>query len=84
MIYTARRRRAMPSFYPYHPEQAYPLPPSVREVLSEKHLCFFVSRAVEQLDLSTFEQAYGDVAIEFTLAALAYNLTGMWRQGVSA
>ena len=31
----------MPSFYPYHPEQAYLLPPSVREVLSEKHLCFF-------------------------------------------
>src|SRR5579864_839851 len=60
MIYTARRRRAMPSFYPYSPEQAYLLPPSVREVLSEKHLCFFVSRAVEQLDLSTFERAYGD------------------------
>ena len=50
----------MPSFYPYSPEQAYLLPPSVREVLSEKHLCFFVSRAVEQLDLSTFERAYGD------------------------
>src|ERR1700676_32307 len=50
----------MPSFYPYHPEQAYLLPPSVREVLSEKHLCFFVSRAVERLDLSSFERAYGD------------------------
>src|ERR1700684_3843764 len=50
----------MPSFYPYSPEQAFLLPPSVREVLSEKHLCFFVSRAVEQLDLSTFERAYGD------------------------
>src|SRR6202035_2395255 len=60
MIYTARRRRAMPSFYPYSPEQAYLLPPSVREVLSDKHLCFFVSRAVEQLDLSSFERAYGD------------------------
>src|SRR6202790_4402710 len=50
----------MPSFYPYSPEQAYLLPPSVREVLSDKHLCFFVSRAVEQLDLSSFERAYGD------------------------
>lgn len=50
----------MPSFYPYSPEQAYLLPPSVREVLSEKHLCFFVSRAVEQLDLSSFERAYSD------------------------
>src|ERR1700680_839944 len=50
----------MPSFYPYSPEQAYLLPPSVREVLSDKHLCFFVSRAVEQLDLSSFERAYSD------------------------
>jgi transposase/IS5 family transposase len=50
----------MPSFYPYHPEQAYLLPPSVREVLSEKHLCFFVSRAVEQLDLSEFERSYSE------------------------
>src|ERR1700680_3567913 len=50
----------MPSFYPYHPEQPYLLPPSVREVLSEKHLCFFVSRAVERLDLSSFERAYSD------------------------
>src|SRR3990172_3723722 len=50
----------MPSFYPYNPEQAYLVPPSVREVLSENHLCFFVSRAVEQLDLSAFERGYGD------------------------
>ena len=50
----------MPSFYPYNPEQAYLVPPSVREVLSENHLCFFVSRAVEQLDLSAFERGYGE------------------------
>ena len=35
----------MPSFYDYTPEQAYLLPPSVRDVLGEKHLCFFVSGA---------------------------------------
>jgi transposase len=50
----------MPSFYPYNPEQAYLVPPSVRDILSENHLCFFVSRAVEQLDLSAFERGYGE------------------------
>jgi len=30
----------MPSFYPYNPEQAYLVPPSVRDILSENHLCF--------------------------------------------
>ena len=53
----------MPSFYPYNPEQAYLVPPSVRDILSENHLCFFVSRAVEQLDLSAFERGYGRKAI---------------------
>ena len=50
----------MPSFYPYNPEQAYLLPPSVRDVLSENHLCFFVSRSVEQLDLSALERGYSE------------------------
>jgi transposase/IS5 family transposase len=50
----------MPSFYPYNPEQAYLLPPSVRDVLSENHLCFFVSRSVERLDLSAFERGYSE------------------------
>ena len=50
----------MPSFYPYNPEQAYLLPPSARDVLSENHLCFFVSRSVEQLDLSALEQGYSE------------------------
>jgi transposase len=50
----------MPNFYPYNPEQAYLLPPSVRDVLSENHLSFFVSRSVEQLDLSGFEQGYSE------------------------
>lgn len=34
------------------------LPPSVKEVLGEDHLCFFVHRVVEQLDLSGLEGAY--------------------------
>lgn len=45
-------------FLPYSPEQAYLLPPSLKEVLGEDHLCFFVHRVVEQLDLRAFEQGY--------------------------
>ena len=45
-------------FLPYNPEQAYLLPPSVREVLGEDHICFFVHQVVERLELSAFEQGY--------------------------
>ena len=45
-------------FLPYSPDQAYLLPPSVKDLLGEEHLCFFLHRVVEQLDLSEFEQAY--------------------------
>ena len=37
----------------YNPDQAYLLPPSVPEVLGENHICFFVHRAVERLDLKS-------------------------------
>jgi len=50
----------MPNFYEYNPEQAYLLPPSVKDVLGENHLCFFVHRAVEKLDLGEFEVAYSE------------------------
>ncbi len=50
----------MPNFYEYNPEQAYLLPPSVKDVLGETHLCFFVHRAVEKLDLGEFEAAYSE------------------------
>ena len=45
-------------FLTYNPEQAYLLPPSVHEVLGAEHVCFFVHRAVERLDLGAFEQGY--------------------------
>lgn len=45
-------------FLLYSPDQAYLLPPSVAEVLGEEHLCFFLHRVVERLDLSGFEQEY--------------------------
>src|SRR2546425_3375028 len=32
----------MPKFLDYNPEQVYLLPPSVRDVLGENHVCFFL------------------------------------------
>jgi hypothetical protein len=50
----------MPNFFEYNPEQAYLLPPSVRDVLGEDHLCFLVHRAVEKLDLQEFAAGHSD------------------------
>jgi hypothetical protein len=43
-------------FLLYNPEQAYLLPPSVKDVLGGDHLCFFIHRMVEQLDLAVWEK----------------------------
>ena len=48
----------MSRFKDYSPDQAYLLPPSVRDELGEKHLCFFVRGLIERLDMSVFEQSY--------------------------
>lgn len=50
----------MSRFLPYNPEQAYLLPPSVKDVLGGDHLAFFVHGVVERLDLRELEQAYGE------------------------
>ena len=50
----------MSRFRPYNTEQAYLLPPSVRDELGDDHLCFFVHEVVERLDLQVFEQAYSE------------------------
>jgi transposase len=47
-------------FLPYEPDQAWLLPPSVKDVLGEDHLCFFVHQVVERLDLSAFAAEYGE------------------------
>lgn len=47
-------------FLPYQPDQAWLLPPSVKDVLSKNHLCFFVHPIVERLDLGRFEEDYGE------------------------
>ena len=50
----------MSRFKVYSPDQAYLLPPSVRDELGKDHLCFFVRGVVERLDLSVFEQSYSE------------------------
>src|ERR1017187_7687816 len=50
----------MGRFLPYEPDQAYLVPPSVKDELGEDHLCFFIHRAVEHMDLKSFEQVYGE------------------------
>lgn len=50
----------MGNFLEYNPEQGYLLPPNVREVLGEEHLCFFVHQAVEKLDLGELESRYSE------------------------
>lgn len=47
-------------FLPYEPDQAWLLPPSVKDVLGEDHLCFFVHEVVEKLDLSALVEAYSE------------------------
>ena len=50
----------MGNFYDYSPEQGLLLPPNVRDVLGEEHLCFFVHRVVEKLNLGELVGAYSD------------------------
>jgi transposase len=48
----------MSRFRAYNPEQAYLLPPSVRDELGHDHLCFFIRQLVARLELSSLEAAY--------------------------
>jgi len=50
----------MPSFQPYHPEQAELLPAHVRDVLGADHLCFLLHEVVESWDLQEFVAAYSE------------------------
>ena len=49
----------MAKFLDYNPEQAYLLPPSVRDVLGADHLCFFLGGVVAKLNLDGFRDEYG-------------------------
>lgn len=65
----------MSRFRVYSPDQAYLLPPSVRDELGEKHLCFFVRGVVERLDMSVFEQSYSAEGGELYAPQL---MLGVW------
>jgi transposase len=65
----------MSRFKVYSPDQAYLLPPSVRDELGEKHLCFFVRSVVERLDMSIFEQSYSSEGGELYAPQL---MLGVW------
>jgi transposase-like protein DUF772 len=54
------QERKMANFLEDNPEQAYLLAATVRAVLGEDHLCFFVHGAVEKLDLRELEASYSD------------------------
>lgn len=54
----------MPTFKPYHPEQAELLPSHVKDVLGENHLCFLVHEVVEEVDIAPFAAAYSDAGGE--------------------
>jgi transposase len=65
----------MSRFKVYSPDQAYLLPPSVRDELGEKHLCFFVREVVERLDMRVFELSYSAEGGELYAPQL---LLGVW------
>jgi hypothetical protein len=48
----------MSRFFAYDPNQAYLLPPNVKDVLGNEHLSFRLHAMVEQLEVSRFEAAY--------------------------
>ena len=65
----------MSRFKVYSPDQAYLLPPSVRDELGEKHLCFFVREVIERLDMSVFEHSYSQEGGELYAPQL---MLGVW------
>lgn len=65
----------MSRFFDYDPDQAYLLPPNVKDVLGGDHLCFWLHRAVEQFQVEQFEQAY---AVEGRLAYPPRMMLKVW------
>ena len=48
------------SYRPYYPDEALLLPPNLRDWLPDKHLSYFVSDVIDNLDLSAMEAVYGN------------------------
>src|SRR5665213_711855 len=53
-----RFKRGMSRYLSYRPDQGMLLPSRVDEVLGSDHLCFFVDRVVERLDLGLYLASY--------------------------
>src|ERR1700687_1845790 len=68
----------MSRFLPYSPDQAYLLPPSVKDELGEDHLSIFLHRVVERLDRGEFENAYSEEGGELYAPTL---LRKVWLYG---
>jgi transposase len=47
-------------YRPYYPDEALLLPPNLRDWLLDKHLAYFVSDVIDNLDLSAMEAVYGN------------------------
>ena len=65
----------MSRFRLYNPDQAYLLPPSVRDELGSGHLCFFVRAVIARLEMSVFEQSYSSEGGELYAPQL---MLGVW------
>lgn len=65
----------MSRFKGYSPDQAYLLPPSVRDELGAEHLCFFIRGVIERLDMSVFEHSYSAEGGELYAPEL---MLGVW------
>jgi transposase len=50
----------MPNYFAYSPEQAELLPRHVRDELPAGHLCFLIHEVIEELDVSSFDEAYSE------------------------
>jgi transposase len=65
----------MSRFKEYLPDQAYLLPPSVRDELGSGHLCFFIRGVIERLDMRVFVQSYSAEGGELYAPEL---MLGVW------
>jgi transposase len=79
------------NFIGFDREQAFLMPPSLRDWLAEDHLAWFVIQSVEQLDLSAFCTSYRpdghgraayDPSVMVTLVLFAYSTRERSSRGI--
>src|SRR5271156_1556400 len=72
------KKKSMSRFKPYSPDQAYLLPPSVKDELGGGHLCFFLQKLVSRLDLGVLEEAYSEEGGQLYAPAM---MVSVWLYG---